>query len=911
MPGLSSSSPCLDGGRRCPAAVFLRDGGTHGSFAPPPLPPDSALAEALNPDRGNVSLGDDPRGTGLVEVTQLWADSLLNVRHYVRRGRAVTVSDQPPPRRTGLSALIIGLWVLGAATLGVRHATLAPPPELSAEDESLLALWEEANDAERAAAASPPAEAEEDDKEEVDPLEDLTDPLADLAEATRDLWARDLARERRAMEAGRTERRLLQMPPFHLDEQPDWHGFVRDELLPAARDRARAGALPDSWRRVLETVPAAPDLLDDPDVARVAEDLPTGTVVRRSPDNGEAWTVTSGLDPEVVTLAHRDGRREALPPRASLWPFHPDAEAKVAQHALAHEIAGVLYTDALARRSARGTCAAVERLLGFPAEQDRAELHARAGACHLNQGDPEAARASLAQADGPLDLTVDPDAATVLLRARARLARSDLDVAIAGDLRGARVAARDEARTTLVALRTHVVDSLRRPSDLRAVARELQRVEQDAVHQRQEDLARGAGVLGLLILLLLPLALVLEERRARATGSDFFVDGEDLALTPWTLVRRSGEQPVVCVPGGAAAELHRGQEVRPITGEVPLDVGDRVVAHIGGSTFVVQEVCTPRGVASDAPEMDWGYLSVLAALLLLSAAFTVVLATADPAPATSVTALDDTLVRIALTQPEPPEPAVELPREEPDAGEGTRSPGPEGQRGTKEAKLNKARGMRVAVKRDQHNQQLVRTKGLLGAIERLEGGIFGDAGLSPEVSTAAGGLIGTQYGDQRGEGGALRGDGGGGGCMSEVCGPVNLSGLGIRGVREGRIGDGRRPGDLGPRGNTSPTVGAKDPIVLGSIDKATVARIVAQHLPAIRYCYESQLGRNPSLRGKVSVKFVIAKDGSVATSSSRADTLKDSTVTDCVHERFRRMRFPEPRGGGIVSVSYPLVFDAR
>ena len=147
--------------------------------------------------------------------------------------------------------------------------------------------------------------------------------------------------------------------------------------------------------------------------------------------------------------------------------------------------------------------------------------------------------------------------------------------------------------------------------------------------------------------------------------------------------------------------------------------------------------------------------------------------------------------------------------------------------------------------------------------------------------------------------------------MSEDCGPVSLSGLGIRGVREGRLGDGRRPGDLGSRGNTSPIVGAKDPIVLGSIDKATVARIVAQHLPAIRYCYESQLGRDPGLRGKVSVKFVIAKDGSVATSSSRADTLKDSAVTDCVHERFRRMRFPEPRGGGIVSVSYPLVFDAR
>ncbi len=80
---------------------------------------------------------------------------------------------------------------------------------------------------------------------------------------------------------------------------------------------------------------------------------------------------------------------------------------------------------------------------------------------------------------------------------------------------------------------------------------------------------------------------------------------------------------------------------------------------------------------------------------------------------------------------------------------------------------------------------------------------------------------------------------------------------------------------------------------------------------SIRLCYERQLGRRPNLRGKLSVKFVIAKDGSVSSATSRNDTLKDDAVSSCVHERFRRMRFPEPRGGGIVVVSYPLVFDAR
>ena len=59
------------------------------------------------------------------------------------------------------------------------------------------------------------------------------------------------------------------------------------------------------------------------------------------------------------------------------------------------------------------------------------------------------------------------------------------------------------------------------------------------------------------------------------------------------------------------------------------------------------------------------------------------------------------------------------------------------------------------------------------------------------------------------------------------------------------------------------------------------------------------------------VKFVISKDGSVATATTKSTTLRNPIVEKCINARFMRMRFPAPKGGGIVIVSYPFVFNSQ
>jgi len=101
-----------------------------------------------------------------------------------------------------------------------------------------------------------------------------------------------------------------------------------------------------------------------------------------------------------------------------------------------------------------------------------------------------------------------------------------------------------------------------------------------------------------------------------------------------------------------------------------------------------------------------------------------------------------------------------------------------------------------------------------------------------------------------------------------------------------------------------------NPIILGALDKTVIDRVIKQHLAQIRYCYQKELNKNPSLAGKVVIKFTIAADGTVSAAEVKSTTLNNATVEQCIVNRFLRFQFDPPAGGGIVIVSYPFVFQS-
>jgi outer membrane biosynthesis protein TonB len=255
---------------------------------------------------------------------------------------------------------------------------------------------------------------------------------------------------------------------------------------------------------------------------------------------------------------------------------------------------------------------------------------------------------------------------------------------------------------------------------------------------------------------------------------------------------------------------------------------------------------------------------------------------------------------------QPVEKQKDKPGGNPDAGEGAKAKKEEGKVGKKEAKLKKAKGSKIAVNKAQMDKEIADNTGLLSALNQMDSSVIGGSGLSGEVSNAVGGLIGS-FGTQYGSGGlGSRGSGSGGGGSAE-----GLGGLGTKGRGSGASGYGRGGGYYGQKGGGGPGVGSGDPIILGALDKSIIDRIVKQHLAQIKYCYEKELNKNPNLFGKLVVKFVIAKDGTVSSASTKSTTLNNPIVESCVNERFQRMRFPAPKGGGIVIVSYPFVFNSQ
>ncbi len=98
--------------------------------------------------------------------------------------------------------------------------------------------------------------------------------------------------------------------------------------------------------------------------------------------------------------------------------------------------------------------------------------------------------------------------------------------------------------------------------------------------------------------------------------------------------------------------------------------------------------------------------------------------------------------------------------------------------------------------------------------------------------------------------------------------------------------------------------------VSGGLDREVIAQYIKTQLGQILYCYERQLSATPDLYGKVAVKFTIAGTGKVETQAINDTTLKNSSVEGCILNKVAKWKFPEPKGGTKVLVTYPFLFKS-
>jgi hypothetical protein len=100
-------------------------------------------------------------------------------------------------------------------------------------------------------------------------------------------------------------------------------------------------------------------------------------------------------------------------------------------------------------------------------------------------------------------------------------------------------------------------------------------------------------------------------------------------------------------------------------------------------------------------------------------------------------------------------------------------------------------------------------------------------------------------------------------------------------------------------------------VVLGSMDPDVIRRILMDHLPQFRHCYQSELEKTgQELKGVIKLDFAIGASGHVTNAGVEASDLP-TPVRKCVVGVLRGIQFPEPMGGGTVEVKQPMNFYPR
>lgn len=127
--------------------------------------------------------------------------------------------------------------------------------------------------------------------------------------------------------------------------------------------------------------------------------------------------------------------------------------------------------------------------------------------------------------------------------------------------------------------------------------------------------------------------------------------------------------------------------------------------------------------------------------------------------------------------------------------------------------------------------------------------------------------------------------------------PDSGSAAGAPGGRRARhTGSGTSAGDAGAADDAG-----------GARSAASLLAVVRKYSAAIQLCYDEELQRDPSRRGKLSVEITVAASGEVRSVQVIEDTVGSPQMTACVRAKIQSWRFPAAPGDD-VAFRAPFVF---
>ncbi len=101
-------------------------------------------------------------------------------------------------------------------------------------------------------------------------------------------------------------------------------------------------------------------------------------------------------------------------------------------------------------------------------------------------------------------------------------------------------------------------------------------------------------------------------------------------------------------------------------------------------------------------------------------------------------------------------------------------------------------------------------------------------------------------------------------------------------------------------------------IQVPTIDSEAVRRLLREHIPQFRHCYQTELDKKKqgtNLQGRVEFRFTIGMGGRVTSSEVSFAEITDDSVRGCIKNVLNGIPFPEPKGGKSVQVKQPMNFS--
>lgn len=243
-----------------------------------------------------------------------------------------------------------------------------------------------------------------------------------------------------------------------------------------------------------------------------------------------------------------------------------------------------------------------------------------------------------------------------------------------------------------------------------------------------------------------------------------------------------------------------------------------------------------------------------------------------------------------------------------DATQGRKALGEMGRVGAKNSQVANSQGSsRKAI-----DEKIAQSSGIAGALTSgapVLDRIFGGGAIGAGLDKVLGSVTGISGVDQFGTGGlGTIGFGTGGGGNALTIGGFNRIGRGGGGNRAAMLAVYSEKADTGNKRLSQINAGGGQAVIMGALDRAIIDFYVKQNLAKVRWCYEKELNKVPTLFGKIAINFTISKTGQVSTSKVERSTMQSEPVEACVAATIKKIRFPAPKGGGIVVVTYPFVF---